>query len=396
MESAMNRPSLFAFATSELSQDAFLCWLLSWADPQFRAADRALYDTAVTLLKSLLALPEGEWRIEPPTECTAVRIRRQYAHIDVLVLVNDDIALIIEDKTYTKEYSDQLRRYREAVQKAFPERKKVAAVYLKTGDESGWRTLKAAGYGCFQRRDLIKLLDDGERQGITNDIYRDFHYHLRRIDDAVASFRTLPIHKWERSPWTGFFVELQERLGEECDWGYVPFPGDFMGLWWHWRGNKYLQLEEGQLCFKIYVPEQAARAQAWQAWHDALKAQAGLLGLPIKRPARRGSGKYMTVAVLDGEYRQTDELGVLDFERTMSRLRQCERVLDLAVQAPLVSTGPTAPAIGSAEALLAAMEAEPHPTAEDVAELEKAIAEGQRPPSFVELFPEEPAEAETH
>jgi hypothetical protein len=27
----MNTPSLFRFATNELSQDAFICWLASWA-----------------------------------------------------------------------------------------------------------------------------------------------------------------------------------------------------------------------------------------------------------------------------------------------------------------------------------------------------------------------------
>jgi hypothetical protein len=43
---------------------------------------------------------------------------------------------------------------------------------------------------------------------------------------------------------------------------------------------------------------------------------------------------------------------------------------------------------GSPEALLAAMEAAPHISAEDVAELEKAIAEGDRPPSRIDPFAE--------
>ena len=28
----MSKPNLFSFATSELSQDAFICWLVSWAN----------------------------------------------------------------------------------------------------------------------------------------------------------------------------------------------------------------------------------------------------------------------------------------------------------------------------------------------------------------------------
>ena len=30
------KPNLFKYATSELSQDAFICWLLEWAKPQNR------------------------------------------------------------------------------------------------------------------------------------------------------------------------------------------------------------------------------------------------------------------------------------------------------------------------------------------------------------------------
>jgi hypothetical protein len=48
---------------------------------------------------------------------------------------------------------------------------------------------------------------------------------------------------------------------------------------------------------------------------------------------------------------------------------------------------------GSPEALRAAMEAEPHLTAEDVAELEKAIAEGRRPAATIDPFGENPSES---
>jgi hypothetical protein len=42
----MQPPNLFDFATSELSQDAFICWLASWADPSYRDDDEALHATA--------------------------------------------------------------------------------------------------------------------------------------------------------------------------------------------------------------------------------------------------------------------------------------------------------------------------------------------------------------
>jgi hypothetical protein len=32
----MASPNLFAFATSDLSQDSYICWLASWARPEGR------------------------------------------------------------------------------------------------------------------------------------------------------------------------------------------------------------------------------------------------------------------------------------------------------------------------------------------------------------------------
>jgi hypothetical protein len=48
---------------------------------------------------------------------------------------------------------------------------------------------------------------------------------------------------------------------------------------------------------------------------------------------------------------------------------------------------------GSAAAVLAAMDAEPHVTSEAVDELELAIARGRRPPAYVNPFAEESDEA---
>src|SRR5206468_3502444 len=95
----MTRPNLFDFATSELSQDAFLCWLLSWAHCQQNANDAALHQTAVALLRKLLGL-HG---IEAPGECE-LQIKRQHKDLDILVLVNGDIALLIEDKISASEH----------------------------------------------------------------------------------------------------------------------------------------------------------------------------------------------------------------------------------------------------------------------------------------------------
>jgi hypothetical protein len=52
------------------------------------------------------------------------------------------------------------------------------------------------------------------------------------------------------------------------------------------------------------------------------------------------------------------------------------------------------PEIGSAEAVLAAMAAEPHLTTEDIAELERAINQGHRPTAALDPFAEDVAGSE--
>jgi hypothetical protein len=71
----MARPNLFDFATSELSQDAFFCWLLAWADARYSEQDPALHRTGRSLLNALLA-KHGE----KLNETSSVDIKQQHYH----------------------------------------------------------------------------------------------------------------------------------------------------------------------------------------------------------------------------------------------------------------------------------------------------------------------------
>ena len=48
------KPNLFTHATSELSQDAFILWLLEWADSECATEDKALHETAQEFVRLLL------------------------------------------------------------------------------------------------------------------------------------------------------------------------------------------------------------------------------------------------------------------------------------------------------------------------------------------------------
>lgn len=119
----LEKNNLFSFATSELSQDAFICWCLNWIN----YPNEVLYPMAKDIFSELLK--------EKNLENEKVKILRQYKKIDVLVILkNSKKAFLIEDKTYTSERSEQIKRYKENIQNDFKEEiNNIETVYFKTG-----------------------------------------------------------------------------------------------------------------------------------------------------------------------------------------------------------------------------------------------------------------------
>ena len=115
--------NLFSFATSELSQDAFICWCLNWIN----YPNEELYPMAKDIFSNLLE--------EKDLENEKIEILRQYKKIDVLIILKKSKkAYIIEDKTYTSEHSNQINKYRETIKNEFKEEiNNIRTVYFKTG-----------------------------------------------------------------------------------------------------------------------------------------------------------------------------------------------------------------------------------------------------------------------
>lgn len=124
--------NIFNFATSELSQDAVIAWILNWINED---TSSSLYSLAVKLLESM-GVHKDELK-------SGIRIEQQYKHIDILIVINEaDKAIIVEDKVYTGEHDDQIAKYVEEIKKLSSEDKAwlgisdnvdVSTVYLKTG-----------------------------------------------------------------------------------------------------------------------------------------------------------------------------------------------------------------------------------------------------------------------
>lgn len=325
-------PNLFHYATKELSQDAFICWLLAWADKSHAADTTGMHQAGLLLLNAMLKKHN-----KPCVSLPNIEIKRQEKHIDILAIVDGHWVLLIEDKTNSREHGDQLERYlKQALEDPKLKGYKLLPIFAKTGDQSDYRSARKHGYQLFLREDFLEALGAANTK---NPIFTDFLSHLKARDERTRGYQTRTIEAWGVDEWTGFFIDLQKDI-LSINWGYVPNKGGgFMGCWWgfqQWQGkNVYLQLQQDRLCFKISSSQSTenprekvntATAKEWYSYLNSNNKHSGLKSLI--RAKRIASATTITVAYLDGAHwmmRKPD--GLLDLVKTLENLRAAEKLV---------------------------------------------------------------------
>jgi len=188
LRKVMSSPNIFSFATSELSQDAFICWFLSWAKEEYASKDLSLHNCAKNFISIIF-----EKHSLDMTDISSVEVTKQDKNIDVLCVINNKFAIIIEDKTGTKHHSGQLKKYLDDILNRNYEPENVLPIYYKSEDQSCYSNVLENGYKPFLRNEMISVLEmyDG-----TNQILIDYRDHLLQITKQVDSFMHLPIDDW--------------------------------------------------------------------------------------------------------------------------------------------------------------------------------------------------------
>ena len=251
----MERNNIFNFATSELSQDAFICWLCNWVNFD----DNSLSEDEKKL--KLLATEFIEKMLGEKLEDRKVNIKRQYQKIDVLLEIQNktefitkgnninpivDMYVIIEDKVGIGLHSNQIERYRELIseknEKDNGSRAKIKVVYYKICDEDNMERLKEEGIDIiFERKDMLALLEK-YKNSFNNILVEDYYNYLNNIEKDVNSYIDKKLEDWNSNCYIGFFKELKNEKNllehaigrqKDCSWGYVNnSSGGFMGMWW--------------------------------------------------------------------------------------------------------------------------------------------------------------------
>ena len=321
------KPNLFKYATSELSQDAFICWLLEWAKPQNEVENDNLFNVGRKLIDVIFE----KSKMSIPAKIESISVEKQFNGIDVLCVINNEYAIVIEDKTNTKNHSDQLKRYSKQIKYHYSA-EKIILIYFKTGDQDNYQDVITNGYSLFLRNDFLEILNYGKEIGVSDSIFLDYTRHLQNIENKRNSYLTLPISKWYYDSWIGFFKTLRKELGEG-DWNYVPnASGGFMGFWWYSVAiGQYeikMQIEQGKFCFKVTVEEKSKRREIRNKMYHEIMKISKELKIDVIKPTRFGNGLYMTVAILNSDFRITDENSIINLEKTVRNIRNIEQILN--------------------------------------------------------------------
>ena len=312
--------NLFYYATKELSQDAFICWLCSYALKDADNSDLKLVECARKLVFEFMKRGIGEnIRFE---DIALKDVEKQVGNIDVLLTAEyhgKTYKIIVEDKTHTSEHDNQLIRYKDQIN----DDAEIIGIYFKTGFQSDLSKVHDAGYKVYNREDILALLRACETE---NAILKSFREYWENFDNLAKCYKELPFNEWpDWQTVNGFYDEMQKKLCEDGLWagyGYVSNPsGGFWGLWYGpnndsietdgFKAVLYLQIEikwnystgryDSRICTKLEDQSEIKNDSKILELRQAIIEKQNKYG--YRKPGRMRWGTVMTV----GEYDYDDD-----------------------------------------------------------------------------------------
>lgn len=323
----LNNPllnNLFNYATSELSQDAFICWLLSFAaHEECDCSNLSLRSCAVELIKEFVPVLKDIDK----SKIRVTDLKRQYKSVDVFAVVNETYGIIIEDKTDTKEHDNQLERYEEKIKSEHP-KLQLCKVFYKTGFQSDYTEVIKANYMVFDRKRILDILRQFNPE-IKNDIFDNYFKAIEHWENESKAYRTKEINAWNDWQVNGFYEDLKRAIFEtncefDADFDYVHNQsGGFHAMWiynrklytYKYKGIEYklyLQMEfvnhKMNICLKVSIDDKEKKIKPRELrehliWYQDESGKwiprAEKYG--FNKPARFGSGKTMTLGIYNKE-----------------------------------------------------------------------------------------------
>lgn len=130
--------NIFHFATKELSQDAFLCWIFRHADDEIESSTRTISRKLLDLMVHSYRKLNSDELVVEPWDNYILTIEQQVEDIDILLTFTSKITekkfqILIEDKTWSEESRYHQIEHYLAKLKVKNSEMEVIPVFLKTG-----------------------------------------------------------------------------------------------------------------------------------------------------------------------------------------------------------------------------------------------------------------------
>lgn len=241
------KPNIFEFATKELSQDAFLCYLLEFSKEENKNY-KDEYTFANFFLRNILK------KFSLNMEVKKLEMKKQYNNIDILLILNDEYYIIIEDKTFTSERKKQIISYKDKLKKILEndgvnfDEEKIYGLYFKIGDEclqgiEEKENTKGMNIKSLLRKEIINIFENYSGENI---IFNDYISYIKGIQERTENFSKVDLRK-EMFTWgevNGFYNALDLEFKKLKEEKILPEEIKFN---WHYVANQ----NGGFMCYNF-------------------------------------------------------------------------------------------------------------------------------------------------
>lgn len=219
-----NKRNLFSFATKELSQDAFLMWLINNFDSDYedvRIASKALLKTFI------------ENKSKDDINITKLSTEAQKNKIDILVdcvIDNKPYIIAIEDKTTSFEHDNQIHRYKEYVKKTYPNHNRKYIFYkthLLTDDEKA--NIRKHKWKIYDINAIYNIFESLDAK-LKNNILIDYVEHIKELKEDLNGTLFDDISKWNDNNWVNFCVNHKPDVPENIVFGFGNYHNQYIYL----------------------------------------------------------------------------------------------------------------------------------------------------------------------
>lgn len=216
------RPNIFDYATSELTQDAFLAWIIKWADKEYDGQSMNKCGKDIVSLLSNGKIPSNKkYAVEIYSQYTISNGQR----MDLWITFNEfeknaeKYSLIIEDKVDTSVHDAQLKNYRKEAEKWCKENnvKKSCYCYYKSGFLSATekkqveKVYSKGNWSAFSFYDILPILKEHTDNQIIEDYVNRFMMEkidLLKVTDCEEDLYKLIISSFEKN---NFLVDSKRK-----------------------------------------------------------------------------------------------------------------------------------------------------------------------------------------